>query len=132
MLVALNAATWQQDVAGVKPGGVVVHEESFPVKGDTLREDLTYYAVPFAALAKEHFADKGDLRKYLMNMIYVGTLAQLLEIPPATIEERPARAVSQRSGQSGRAKHERRQRRPRVRARASRKARSVALGADGR
>jgi 2-oxoglutarate ferredoxin oxidoreductase subunit alpha len=87
VLVALNAATWQQDVAGVKPGGAVVHEAAFPCKGDTLREDLTYYAVPFAALAKEHFADKGDLRKYLMNMIYVGVLAQLLEIPAATVEE---------------------------------------------
>jgi 2-oxoglutarate ferredoxin oxidoreductase subunit alpha len=87
VLTALNATTWQQDVAGVKPGGAVIHEESFPCKGDTLREDLSYYAVPFTALAKEHFADKGDLRKYLMNMIYVGVLAQLLEIPPATIEE---------------------------------------------
>ncbi len=87
VLVALNAATWQQDVAGVKPGGVVLHEETFPCRGDTLREDLTYYAVPFAALAKQHFADKGDLRKYLMNMIYVGALAHFLEIPIATIEE---------------------------------------------
>ncbi|MBV8724733.1 MAG: 2-oxoacid:acceptor oxidoreductase subunit alpha [Candidatus Eremiobacteraeota bacterium] len=87
VLVALNAATWQQDVAGVKSGGAVVHEESFPCKGDALREDLTYYAVPFTALAKEHFADKGDLRKYLMNMIYVGVVAQVLEIPEATIEE---------------------------------------------
>jgi 2-oxoglutarate ferredoxin oxidoreductase subunit alpha len=41
VLVALNAATWQHDVAGVKPGGAVVHEETFPCKGDTLREDLT-------------------------------------------------------------------------------------------
>ena len=95
MLVALNATTWQQDVAGVKSGGAVVHEESYPVKGDTMREDLTYYAVPFAALAKEHFGDKGDLRKYLMNMIYVGVLAQLLEISPATIEESLRGAVPQ-------------------------------------
>jgi 2-oxoglutarate ferredoxin oxidoreductase subunit alpha len=87
VLVALNAATWQQDVAGVKSGGAVVHEDSFPCKGDTLREDLSYYAVPFTALAKEHFADKGDLRKYLMNMIYVGVLAQLLDIPEASLEE---------------------------------------------
>jgi 2-oxoglutarate/2-oxoacid ferredoxin oxidoreductase subunit alpha len=87
VLVALNAATWQQDVGGVKSGGAVVHEESFPCKGDTLREDLTYYPVPFTALAKEHFADKGDLRKYLMNMIYVGVLGQLLEMPPEAIEE---------------------------------------------
>lgn len=87
VLVALNAATWQQDVAGVKPGGVVVHEAAYPLTGETLRDDLTYYAVPFGALAKEHFADKGDLRKYLMNMIYVGAVAHLFEIPMETIEE---------------------------------------------
>ncbi len=87
VLVALNPATWAQDIAGVKPGGAVVHEETYPCKGDTLRDDVTYYGVPFNALAKEHFADKGDLRKYLMNMIYVGVLAQLLEIPEATVEQ---------------------------------------------
>jgi 2-oxoglutarate ferredoxin oxidoreductase subunit alpha len=86
-LVALNAATWTQDIAGVKPGGAVVHEVTYPVKGDTERDDVSYYAVPFTALAKEHFADKGDLRKYLMNMIYVGVLAQLLGIPEATVEQ---------------------------------------------
>src|ERR1700722_12278771 len=67
VLVGLNATTWQADVAGVKPGGAVIHEEAFPVTGATLRDDVTYYAVPFAQLAKERFADKGDLRKYLMN-----------------------------------------------------------------
>ncbi|HEY1976659.1 MAG TPA: 2-oxoacid:acceptor oxidoreductase subunit alpha [Candidatus Baltobacteraceae bacterium] len=87
VLVALNGATWQQDVAGVKPGGVVVHEATYPLTNETLRDDLTYYSVPFNALAKEHFADKGDLRKYLMNMIYVGALAHLLEIPTDTVEE---------------------------------------------
>ena len=87
VLVALNATTWQTDVVGVKPGGVVVHEAAFPIGGTTSRDDLTFYPVPFAELAKEHFADKGDLRKYLMNMIYVGALAQLLEIPVETLEE---------------------------------------------
>jgi 2-oxoglutarate ferredoxin oxidoreductase subunit alpha len=87
VLVALNAATWAQDIAGVKPGGAVVHEETYPCKGDTSRDDVTYYGVPFNALAKEHFADKGDLRKYLMNMIYVGVLAHLLDIPEATVEQ---------------------------------------------
>ncbi len=87
LLVALNAATWQQDVASVKPGGAVVHESTYPLTGQTQRDDLTYYAVPFAALAKEHFADKGDLRKYLMNMIYVGVVASLLGIPPEVVEE---------------------------------------------
>jgi 2-oxoglutarate/2-oxoacid ferredoxin oxidoreductase subunit alpha len=87
LLVALNSATWQQDVASVKPGGAIVHESTYPLTGPTQRDDLTYYAVPFAALAKEHFADKGDLRKYLMNMIYVGVVAALLGIPPEVVEE---------------------------------------------
>ena len=87
VLVALNAATWQADVASVKPGGVVIHEASYPVAGETLRADLTYYAVPFTELSKKHFADKGDLRKYLLNMIYVGAVACVLEIPESAIEE---------------------------------------------
>ncbi|HZY99984.1 MAG TPA: 2-oxoacid:acceptor oxidoreductase subunit alpha [Candidatus Baltobacteraceae bacterium] len=87
VLVALNGATWNQDVAGVKPGGAVVHEATYPLTNETQRDDLTYYSVPFTSLAKEHFGDKGDLRKYLMNMIYVGALAQLLEIPTETVEE---------------------------------------------
>jgi 2-oxoglutarate ferredoxin oxidoreductase subunit alpha len=87
VLVALNAATWHADVAAVKPGGIVLHEAAYPLTGETLRNDVTYYAAPFGALAKEHFADKGDLRKYLMNMIYVGALAQLIDIPLDTIEE---------------------------------------------
>ena len=87
MLLSLNAATWTQDVAGVRASGAVVHEAAYPLNAQTQREDLTYYAVPFAALAKEHFADKGDLRKYLTNMIYVGVLANLLGIPAETVEE---------------------------------------------
>ncbi len=87
VLLALNAATWTQDVAGVRASGAVVHEAAYPLNAQTQREDLTYYPVPFAALAKEHFADKGDLRKYLTNMIYVGVLANLLGIPAETVEE---------------------------------------------
>ncbi len=87
VLLALNAATWTQDVAGVRASGAVIHEAAYPLNAQTQREDLTYYPVPFAALAKEHFADKGDLRKYLTNMIYVGVLANLLGIPEETVEE---------------------------------------------
>ncbi|HEV7678935.1 MAG TPA: 2-oxoacid:acceptor oxidoreductase subunit alpha, partial [Candidatus Dormibacteraeota bacterium] len=79
ILVALNIGTWSTDVAGVKPGGVVIHEAKYPVAGPTQRDDLTYYAVPFAQLAKEKISTEG-LRKYLTNMIYVGVLAQLLDI----------------------------------------------------
>ncbi|MHB8147520.1 MAG: 2-oxoacid:acceptor oxidoreductase subunit alpha [Vulcanimicrobiaceae bacterium] len=85
ILVALNAATWRTDIASIRTGGVVIHEAAYPVAGETLRDDITYYAVPFNELAKAHI-ENGALRKYLLNMIYVGVLATLLEIDAATIE----------------------------------------------
>lgn len=85
LLVALNASTWREDVAGLRRGGVVVHEAAYPV-AQAQRDDLVYYAVPFAQLAKEHFPQAGDLRKYLLNMLYVGVLAHLLEIPEEVVE----------------------------------------------
>ncbi len=85
ILVALNPATWHTDVADVRSGGVVIHEAAYAVTGAAARDDVTYYAVPFAKLAKEHVSD-GGLRKYLTNMIYVGVLAHLLGIGTETIE----------------------------------------------
>jgi 2-oxoglutarate ferredoxin oxidoreductase subunit alpha len=85
ILVALNAATWRDDVASVKPGGLVVHEATYPLSGDAWRDDLIYCAVPFNELAKANFKD-GGLRKYLLNMIYVGVLAELLGIEEAEVE----------------------------------------------
>src|SRR5665213_3937517 len=71
VLVALNATTWQSDVLGVKPGGAIVHEAAYPIVGDTKRDDVTYYPVPFAEIGKKSI-ENGALRKYLINMIYVG------------------------------------------------------------
>ncbi len=85
VLVALNAATWRTDAASVRPGGMIVHEATYPVSGEAQRDDVIYYAVPFNELAKANFKD-GALRKYLLNMIYVGVLAELLGIDEAMIE----------------------------------------------
>ncbi len=84
ILVALNRQTWPGDAGMVAPGGVVVHEASFPILGPALREDLHRYPVPFLQLAKEHVANP-DQRKYLTNMLYVGVVAEILGIPPAAI-----------------------------------------------
>ena len=85
VMVALNAATWRDDAASVKAGGALIHEAAFPLAGDAKRSDVTYYPVPFAELAKTHVKD-GTLRKYLLNMMYVGVLAHLLNVPLETIE----------------------------------------------
>ena len=82
VLVALNPATWASDVASVAPGGTVVHEASYP---EIARDDVRFIPVPFAKLAKDH-VDDGAMRKYLVNMIYVGVLAQLLGIEEAALD----------------------------------------------
>src|SRR5246500_2702775 len=50
ILVAFNAATWRDDLKTVRPGGVVIHEESYSTAD--ARTDVVYYPVPFSKLAK--------------------------------------------------------------------------------
>jgi 2-oxoglutarate ferredoxin oxidoreductase subunit alpha len=85
VVVALNAQTWRQDVTSVRPGGVVIHEAAYPLTGDAKRDDVIYYAVPFNEIAKSNFSD-GATRKYLLNMIYVGVVAHLLDISEEVVE----------------------------------------------
>src|SRR5689334_14307439 len=83
ILIAFNAATWREDLKTVRAGGVVIHEEAFSTA--EARADLTYYAVPFAKLAKAKIASD-TLRKQLANMIYVGVVAGVLGIPWEALE----------------------------------------------
>ena len=83
VLVAFNVATWREDLKTVRPGGVVVHEEAFSTA--EARTDVTYYAVPFAKLAKAKISSD-TLRKQLANMIYVGVVAGVLGIPWEALE----------------------------------------------
>src|SRR6059058_3520521 len=83
ILVAFNVATWREDLKTVRPGGVVIHEEAFSTAD--VRGDVTYYAVPFAKLAKSKI-QSDTLRKQLANMIYVGVVAGVLNVPWEALE----------------------------------------------
>src|SRR5258708_6699990 len=83
ILVAFNAATWREDLKTVRPGGVVIHEESYSTAD--ARTDVVYYSVPFAKLAKAKIASD-TLPKQLANMIYVGVVAGVLGIPWESLE----------------------------------------------
>src|SRR5919198_1332552 len=83
VVVALNPQTWKDDLATGRSGGAVIHEEAYAVPDG--REDLTYYPVPFAKLAKARI-ENDALRKQLTNMIYVGVVGGLLGIPKEALE----------------------------------------------
>src|SRR6202166_617249 len=76
-LVAMNAETAKEDVLTLEAGAAVVYDE--PLKLNALRNDLTFYPVPFDKLVGAVCPD-AKLRRLVRNMIYDGILAKLLGI----------------------------------------------------
>src|SRR3954452_7783548 len=83
-LVAMNAETAKEDVLTLDSGAAVVYDE--PLKLNVLRQDLTFYPVPFDKLVAPVCPD-AKLRRLVRNMIYDGILAKLLGIDPALMEQ---------------------------------------------
>jgi 2-oxoglutarate/2-oxoacid ferredoxin oxidoreductase subunit alpha len=95
-LVAMNAETAREDVLTLEPGAAVVYDE--PLKLNTLRNDLTFYPVPFDKLVAPVCPD-AKLRRLVRNMIYDGILAKLLGIDMALMEK----ALNKQLGKKGKA-----------------------------
>jgi 2-oxoglutarate/2-oxoacid ferredoxin oxidoreductase subunit alpha len=83
-LVAMNPQTAKEDAANVKPGGVLLADESFQLKG--CRSDIHYYEAPIFKMA-EQVAPDPKFRKLLANMVYVGILTRILDLDPTEIEK---------------------------------------------
>jgi len=83
-VVAMNPETAHEDVMSVAPGACVLYDE--PLNLSTLRNDLVFYAVPYDKLVAP-VCPEAKLRKLVKNMIYVGVVAQLLEIDITEVEK---------------------------------------------
>ena len=83
-LVAMNPETAKEDVLTLEPGAAVVYDE--PLKLNALRNDLSFYPVPFDKLVAPVCPD-AKLRRLVRNMIYDGILAKLLGIDLALMEQ---------------------------------------------
>jgi len=77
IVVAMNPATFVDDLADVVPGGAFFYADdiNFPIN----RQDVAAYPMPVKQLAKESGAPS-DLRSYVANMVFVGVLSQMLGI----------------------------------------------------
>ena len=79
LMVALNAATYDKDVAEVRSGGWLLFDSSWPLDDRLKRPDVTYLGVPLAEMCNASF--KGVRERILMkNIAYVGALAALMNI----------------------------------------------------
>ena len=83
-LVAMNAETAQEDVISLAPGASVLYDE--PLKLNEIRQDLVFYTVPYDKLVAA-VCPEAKLRKLVKNMIYVGVVAQLLDIDMGEVEK---------------------------------------------
>jgi 2-oxoglutarate ferredoxin oxidoreductase subunit alpha len=83
-LVAMNAETAQDDVMSLAPGASVLYDE--PLALNKLRDDLIFYSVPYDKIVAT-VCPEAKLRKLVKNMVYVGVIAQLLEIEMGEVEK---------------------------------------------
>ncbi|HLK54066.1 MAG TPA: 2-oxoacid:acceptor oxidoreductase subunit alpha, partial [Candidatus Angelobacter sp.] len=77
VLVAMNAETAQEDVMSLPAGAACVYDEPLNLSG--LRQDITFYAVPFDKLVAP-VCPEAKLRRLVKNMLYVGVVDALLGI----------------------------------------------------
>ncbi|HLJ26834.1 MAG TPA: 2-oxoacid:acceptor oxidoreductase subunit alpha [Candidatus Angelobacter sp.] len=83
-LVAMNPETAREDVMSLRPGAACVYDE--PLNLSALRNDITFYPVPFDKLVGP-VCPEAKLRRLVKNMIYVGAVDALLGIDLAESEK---------------------------------------------
>ncbi len=83
ILVAMNPQTAIDDVKSLSTGAVCI--SPVELKLDAIRKDVLHYQVPFTELAAKA-SENLKLRKLLTNMLYVGVVAELLNIDHGQIE----------------------------------------------
>lgn len=84
VLIAFNAATVNEDIQILPPGGICIHNDDW--RSLPQRDDITYYAIPVNQFVRDTGL-KGKLKDYIANMVYVGAVAQLLRIPLEKIDD---------------------------------------------
>jgi 2-oxoglutarate ferredoxin oxidoreductase subunit alpha len=83
-LVAMNSETAVEDTMSLAPGASVLYDE--PLKLDRLRDDVVFYSVPYDKIVAA-VCPEAKLRKLVKNMVYVGVVANLLEIEMGEVEK---------------------------------------------
>src|SRR5258707_180803 len=92
-LVAMNAETAKEDVMSLPAGAACVYDEPLQLSG--LRQDITFYPVPFDKLVAP-VCPEAKLRRLVKNMLYVGVVDALLGIDVAESENALVKSVGKK------------------------------------
>ena len=86
VMVAMNAQTYQKDLAEVGSGGFLIYDSTWPREKDLNRHDITVLGVPLSKMCNENFS-VARVRILMKNVMYVGVLAALLDIDLEVIKK---------------------------------------------
>jgi 2-oxoglutarate ferredoxin oxidoreductase subunit alpha len=79
VMVAMNAQTYEKDMAEVSPGGFLIYDATWPRRDLQVRDDITVLGIPLAGMCNEHFS-VARIRILMKNVAYVGALSALMDI----------------------------------------------------
>lgn len=79
MAIAINGQTFVRDYQEVLPGGYFLYDSTKELSDELQRDDITLIGIPLTSLCNDEFKNP-KLRQLLKNIIYVGSLAFLLDI----------------------------------------------------
>ena len=79
IMVAMNAETYAEDIAALKPGGYLFYDNSKPLAASLRRSDIKEVGMPIATLLLTEFTDLKQ-RSLFKNIVYLGALSALLNI----------------------------------------------------
>lgn len=79
LVIAMNVQTYEEDMAGVRPGGWLVYDSTWPRSTLLNRDDINVLGVPLSKMCNERF-DSARARILMKNIAYVGVVAALLDV----------------------------------------------------
>lgn len=85
MMVSVNPQSMQEDVQSIEPGGYFVYDNTKPLAQHLKRDDIHYFGVPFTEMCMAEFSTP-RMQQLLKNVVYVGTMAALLDIDFAVLK----------------------------------------------
>jgi 2-oxoglutarate ferredoxin oxidoreductase subunit alpha len=85
IVIAMNKDTLLDDFNKLKPGGLFIYNSGLRVSEEDFPKEVRTLAIDFNKLGKE-VSDSIQLRKLLVNVVYVGVLAELLGLPDEAVD----------------------------------------------
>ncbi|MGH1440652.1 MAG: 2-oxoacid:acceptor oxidoreductase subunit alpha [Cellvibrionaceae bacterium] len=86
VMVSVNPQSMPKDVLEVVPNGYFVYDSSKPLDLRLIRDDIHYIGIPFTKICNAEYENPRQ-RQLFKNIIYVGSLAALLDIEFSVLKD---------------------------------------------